>query len=77
MTTVTFVEQRLILNYSQDFDRDIPLSEVFVDGVQGLTDAQIRSRVENHFDLGERALADYVVTRKESGVVIRPQAVYG
>lgn len=46
--------------------------------VVGMNDREIKSRVAQHLDVGQRRLDSYVIDRPSSGeLILRPEAIYG
>ena len=41
------------------------------------TDEQIRAALAAHLDCSPAALADHVIVRHQTAIVVRPEAIYG
>jgi len=58
--------------------RSFDLQEQELSVCQGMTDAEIKQRMAEHFDVDVARFGSYVVDRIANGnVIVRPEAVYG
>jgi hypothetical protein len=58
--------------------RSYDVTEAQVGIAPNMSDAEIKQRLAQHFDVSQRSFGTYVIDRGPDGdLVIRPEAVYG